>query len=128
MSYGRAIRVGPVRWASIKNATNAAMAAPTSSVNGVAVPKGGLALHGVLLATKSNVADFTLWGYTNGGGKDMVQGIDCWARLDAVSMTRTVNEAQRVDGVTQFSRIYVQRTDANVANLGCNILFGFSEG
>lgn len=107
---------------------NAATTAPTGDSNGVLVPRSYRHVTTHLITSKENVADIDVYGqlvYCNTMNSATTANI--WIKLDSVSFSGTVSEAQRLRDVAGFHRICAVRTDANVSNRGCNILFGFSE-
>ena len=75
---------------------NAAMAAPTAATNGTLLDlDDSFSAH--LLASKANVADFTVWG---------MDQTNAWYDIGDVSFATTHNEAQRMEGATGYKRVY----------------------
>lgn len=120
-------KIGRFRvWADQLAACNAATGRPTSATNGVGIPALRENETAHLLVTKQNVADFAIHGYD--------ANVPAWFQIDKVSFSEAVtaglanaNEATRILGITGYSRIAAQRTDANVSNSGCNVFWAFSE-
>jgi len=118
------LRTGTIKVVEALTLTNAATTAPTDDSNGVAVPDGFRHEYAHILCTKTNVADFDLYGLVQCGTTSLVNH---WFFMDQVVFRKTaVNESALMRGVAGVLRLCPVRTDANVINAG-KVYFGFHE-
>lgn len=114
-----AIRIGSIRFSAQDSTLNAATSAPTAATNGTAIPDAYRGERAHFRATKTNTANFAIWGYDSDTH---------WSRLDTFQLGGTVNEVEQLVGISGYVRVYVQTTGCGVTALGLNTAIGFTEG
>jgi hypothetical protein len=119
--YGGYIKVGLARFTADLSDVNAATGTPSADTNGIAIPKGYRHETSHFLATKTNVADFDLYGLVEGTAANI------WVRIDDVSFKKTTNESERLVGIGGYLRVASVRTDGVTSPAGVNTYWGFSE-
>lgn len=113
-------RVGQIRvYSGVLSESNAASAAPSSVTNGVEVPVGARGQYSHLLVSKSNVAQFAIWGMTSPD--------NAWYEIDRFSMGSEGSESQLIQHVGAFARVCEQRLDANISSSGVSTSWGLGE-
>jgi hypothetical protein len=115
------LRTGTVRIVEALTLANAASAAPTADANGVAIPDGFRHEYAHMIAKKTNVGTFAIYGQT------MLGSANAWVYMDEIAMSRTGNEMVPVKGLCGMTRACAVRLDANVVDAGSAIYFGFHE-
>lgn len=110
-----ASQYGPLSAQKVLNAVSATNGDPSAASDGVAVPARGRHEHVIFHAEKTNTLTVHIWGYSASTAS--------WADAQTVTFSASTNEAEALQGLAIYDRLYAEVTAIGGGSVTAYFLF-----